>query len=86
MSKQDQYAKQLKKLDENFDQRLGRDFSYLLDENFKCGKHIMLIEEKKFETCQKSMAKIQKENALLEKVDLIDFWNISENGRTNKTR
>ncbi len=50
-----------------------------------CG-HIMLIEEKSFRPSKKLYKSLQEENLILEKVDLIDYWNLQESGRNNQTR
>ena len=86
MTKHDEYAKALEEYAKKFDDKNCRDNSSILEEKFKAGEHIMLIEEKKIAEAQKELTKLEKENSLLEKVDLIDYWNICENGRTNKTR
>lgn len=84
MAEQKDYAKALEKYAEEVLNDKNREISQLLQENSKPQEHIMLIEEKKFEYVQKCMKKLENENALLEKVDLIDYWKL-ENGRTNKT-
>ncbi|MBO5022374.1 MAG: hypothetical protein J6C53_02730 [Clostridia bacterium] len=48
--------------------------------------HIMLIEEKSFRPSKKLYQFLQEENSILEKVDLIDYWNLQESGRNNQTR
>ena len=48
--------------------------------------HIMLIEEKSFIPSAKTYKILQKENSFLEKVDLIDYWNLQKSGRNNQTR
>lgn len=48
--------------------------------------HIMLIEEKSFRLSKKLYQFLQEENSILEKVDLIDYWNLQESGRNNQTR
>ena len=83
MEKQEEYAKALKEYENQSDK--NRNFSRVLEENLDKPKHIMLIEEKKFKSGLKFTQKLRKENALLEKVDLIDYWKL-ENGRTNKSR
>ena len=85
MAKQEDYANALEKYAEEVINDKNREFSQLLQENSRQQKHIMLIEEKKFKLAQKDIQKLEDEMALLEKVELIDYW-ILENGRTNKTR
>lgn len=85
MAKQEDYANALEKYSEEVINDKNREFSQLLQENSRQQKHIMLIEEKKFKPAQKDIQKLEDEMALLEKVELIDYW-ILENGRTNKTR
>ena len=48
--------------------------------------HIMLIEEKSFLPSKNLYKFLQEENTFLEKVDLIDYWNLQESGRNNQTR
>lgn len=86
MTRQDEYAKALEEYAKKNDREISRYNSSVLEENFKAGEHIMLIEEERFAKAEKQLKILQKENSLLEKVDLIDFWNICENGRTDKKR
>lgn len=86
MTKQDEYAKALKEYAKQVDRDDEIYISSILQEKLGADQHIMLIEEKMYSKSQKGFERLEKEFSLLEKVDLIDYWNIVENGRTNKTR
>ncbi len=62
------------------------DFCCKEEEISPSGGHIMLIEEKSFIPSAKTYKILQEENSLLEKVDLIDYWNLQKSGRNNQTR
>ena len=81
MNKQEEYAKSLR----DYADDKNRSISQFLQENFNKHQHIMLIEEKTISKKFNFPKSLQKEIALLEKVELVDYWNL-ENGRTNKTR
>ena len=79
------YVQELQNYAKNVEKGENGEISSILQANFEAIGHIMLIEEKKIAKFKMNL-KLQKENALLEKVDLTDYWNILEYGRANKTR
>ncbi len=61
----------------------GDYISYILSENFDGNEHNMVVDGKVFDFVQKQT---EQELLPLEKADLTDYWNLGENGRTNKKR
>lgn len=84
MDKNKALNKKLRKYVKDVEKNNGDFISYVLDANSLDKEHIMLVEGKKFfeEACNLS----KNELSPLEKVDLIDYWEMVENGRTNKKR
>lgn len=79
------YAKELKSYVAKRWTAKKRNIFQVLQENLDDEKHNMLIEEDLIDFIL-SQKELEKENHLLEKVDLTDYWKIFENGRTNQTR
>lgn len=86
MINQEEYKNQLEKYAQNRANDKNSVFSSKIQENYTPFWHIMLIEEKKFASVNNNLSFLSNEDALLEKVDLIDYWIFVENGRTNQTR
>lgn len=84
MDKSKAFNKELRKYVKDVEKNNGDFISYVLDANSLDKEHIMLVEGEKFFEEVYNLSK--KELSPLEKVDLIDYWEMVENGRTNKKR
>ncbi len=84
MDKSKAFNKELRKYVKDVEKNNGDFISYVLDANSLDKEHIMLVEGKKFFEEAYNLSK--NELSPLEKVDLIDYWEMVENGRTNKKR
>ena len=83
MSRQTEYADALRERAKKVEECN----SYLLYANFESDEHKMSMGEDCFKDYyEKVSEKLQEEISTLEKVDLIDYWNLNEYGRSNKKR
>ena len=81
MTKRADYVKQLKRYGQEVDKRISS-----LSANLGEQMHKMQVEEEKFAKEYDELSSLDDSSSLLEKVELIDYWKLENNGRTNKKR
>ena len=87
MAKQNKYCKELNKWIKDSRRNDKNYISSVLHANFSSFSHNMLVEEEKFKKFfEEYPASLFEEFSCQEKVDLIDYWDNNEYGRTNKKR
>ncbi len=75
--------RELKKRVRGIEKTKGDYIPSVLGENFDGAQHKIVVEGKVFSEVYNET---KDELLPLEKADLIDYWNLGENGRTNKAR